>query len=124
MKFPREFLVHKYKHTRKILKNYFLIYCMFDQFMKLQEDRFILTTEIETEGSRYKITHKVVNYSNKKMDSDTLTYIFEGDIIQNSLDKYSPFCSESEKSLGFDGNRIRNLAKSQKQFLLNNMHFY
>lgn len=39
---------------------------MFDQFTKLQEDRLILTTEIETEGSRYKITHKVVNYSNKK----------------------------------------------------------
>ena len=36
--------------------------------MKLQEDRFILTTEIETEGSKYKITHKAVNYSNKKMD--------------------------------------------------------
>ena len=96
---------------------------MFDQFMKLQEDRFILTTEIETEGSRYKITHKVVNYSNKKMDSDTLTYIFEGDIIQNPLENHSPLCSQSEQSLGCNGNRIRNLAKSQKQFLLKNVHF-
>lgn len=33
---------------------------------KLQEDRFVLTTEIENERSRYKITHKVINYSNKK----------------------------------------------------------
>ena len=97
---------------------------MLDQYMKLQEDRFILTTEIETEGSRYKITHKVVNYSNKKMDSDTLTYIFEGDIKQNPLENYSFICSKSEQSLGCDGNRIRNLAKSQKHFLLKNVHFY
>ncbi len=97
---------------------------MFDQFTKLQEDRLILTTEIETEGSRYKITHKVVNYSNKKMDSDELTYIVEGDILQNPLKQYSPFCSRSEQSLGCNENRIRNLAKSQKQFILNNINFY
>lgn len=91
--------------------------------MKLQEDRFILTTEIETEGSKYKITHKAVNYSNKKMDPEILTYIFEGDILQNPLERSSPTCSQLEQSLGFNGNRIGNLAKSQKQFILNNMKF-
>lgn len=90
---------------------------------KLQEDRFVLTTEIENEGSRYKITHKVINYSNKKMDSETTTFIFEGDIDQDPLEQYSPLCSKSEQSLGRNGNRIRILAKSQKNFILKNTCF-
>lgn len=74
--------------------------------MKLQEDRFILTTEIETEGSKYKITHKAVNHSNKKICPETITFIFE-----------------FERSLDLNDNLLSDLAKSQKQFILKNMNF-
>ena len=77
---------------------------MFNSFTEFQEDRFILTTEIETEGSKYKITHKVVNYTNKKMDYDVTTLIFEGNTT--------------------DEKKIHDLVNSQKQFILKNLVFY
>ena len=96
---------------------------MCDQFMTVQEDKFILTTEIKTIGSTYIITHKVVNYSNKQIDDEAETYLFKGRLIKDPSDISSNHCYDSKSEAMNIRNELKRLADSQKQFILNSQCF-
>lgn len=92
-------------------------------FRKLQEDRFILTTdiavEVNDEGPKYQIIHKIVTYSNKKMEPETHTYCFEGALDPTLFTIYRPL----EEFVDSHGQKLKILANYQKEQILKNIFF-